>query len=433
MRYMPKSSAIGMLLHDPVRVGQVFLVSRHAGVLLGAVVIARQLDPLSVGGLEKLMLCGYLMTFFWTEALLKGFLSQASAFRGDDIAAGFLGLIMAGSLTAMAILVLGSPILIPFFTGTSRLDGLGLFALYQALVVPLWLAPFTGVLRGLDPWLLSAYVLVGPAFSAWIGLGQLGQPNGVLIGWLSYALVGLAWVLIKTPSRAMARPWQVGRAVWPIAWPLMLFAVSAGLARSFDAWWIAHTEDDSAFAVFRYGAREFPWVMALTAGFSTTMIGVLASGGPIRELYARSARLMHAVLPVVGATMLASPILFPLVFGEAYADSARIFNIYLLLALTQVVFPQAILTARGETRVLWHVSLVELAVNILLSIPLYYLLGMPGVAWGTLIAFTVEKIILFIWVNRKCGIAWRDIFPVGVWLGYAIVLTGLFVLSAWIR
>jgi O-antigen/teichoic acid export membrane protein len=421
------------IIGDPVRINQAFLVCRHAGVLLGSVVVARTLPPDAVGGLEQLMLCGYLLTFFWTEALLKGFLALGTRADSPGFRTSFLWMIMLGSLGMMSVLVLGSPVLLPVLAGTRTLEGLGLFALYQVMIVPLWLAPFVGILRGLDPLLLSAYVLVGPAFSAWFGLGQMDSVHGVLIGWTSYALVGLAWLLVRSGTfRALdLRP--VWTAVWPVAWPLMLFAVSAGIARSFDAWLITHMEDESAFAVFRYGAREFPWVTALAAGFSTSMIPLLAAGNDHAALRARTARLMHAALPVVAVAMVASPLLFPRVFGPAYADSARIFNIYLLLGLTQVVFPQTVLTARGETRLLWRISLVELAINIAASIPLYFMFGLAGVAWGTVIAFAAEKLILLVILQRKFGIPASGIVPMRIWALYAAGLVIIFIFSGWLR
>jgi hypothetical protein len=56
------------------------------------------------------------------------------------------------------------------------------------------------------------------------------------------------------------------------------------------------------------------------------------------------------------------------VFGEEFRSSAFIFNIYLLLTLTQLIFPQTIMTARGDTKILWFISLLELAFNVSASL-----------------------------------------------------------------
>jgi O-antigen/teichoic acid export membrane protein len=221
-------------------------------------------------------------------------------------------------------------------------------------------------------------------------------------------------------------------SLWPATWPLVMYAVSTGLARSFDAWLVAHHFDEASFAIFRYGARDFPLVIAFAAGLSTIMIPKLRSPEALEELAARTKRLMHICYPVVAVIMLCSPLLFTFFFGEAYRESALIFNIYLLLTLTQLLFPQSIITARGDTRWLWYFSLAELIVNITASIILLRYFGLSGIAWGTLIAFLFEKVVLMIFVRRRYGIAPRQIFSRPVWLMYVLVLIISFIASPWI-
>src|SRR5258706_3059940 len=94
--------------------------------------------------------------------------------------------------------------------------------------------------------------------------------------------------------------------------------------------------------------------------------------------------------------MFFNPLLFEYVFGIQYRSSALIFNIYLLLTLTQLIFPQSIMTARGDTKILWYVSLAELTVNVISSLLLMRTLGLIGIVWGTLIAYIFEKMVLLI-------------------------------------
>jgi len=219
--------------------------------------------------------------------------------------------------------------------------------------------------------------------------------------------------------------------VWMVTWPLILYALSTSIARSFDAWLVARYFDIADFAIFRYGAREFPVVTAFAAGLSTIMIPLLRHNEAVAELRARSVRLMHICYPLVGVMILSSPYLFVWIFGQAYQKSAYIFNIYLLLTLTQLVFPQSIFTARGETRKLWYISLAELGVNIIASLIFLSYFGIAGIAWGTLAAFVFEKIILMIGVRVRYGIHPRELFNPGILSGYALGLIFCFILSAW--
>jgi peptidoglycan biosynthesis protein MviN/MurJ (putative lipid II flippase) len=141
---------------------------------------------------------------------------------------------------------------------------------------------------------------------------------------------------------------------------------------------------------------------------------------------------MHLCYPVIALFMLCSPFLFEYIFGLTYKNSALIFNIYLLLALTQLFFPQSILIARGDTRLLWYISLAELAVNIIASVLLMRTMGMIGIVWGTLIAYVFEKIILMIVAYRRYQIIPSNILNVPVLSGYTVLLFISFIAARWV-
>ena len=420
------------LTRDQVRLVQLFMLCRQSGVIISSIVIARSLPLAEVGVFEMLMLCGYLMTFFWSDALLKGYLATPLVNQDKATASSFIWFYLLAGMTGMGILVLGQGFLLPFFVNRPNLQGLPLFALYQALVIPVWIAPFLGILKKQNALLISVYVLIGPSFACLAGLRSIPDLTGILIGLISYALVGLIWVLVNT---GFVRDLQVRKMVvnlWPATWPLVMYAVSTGLARSFDAWLVAHQFDEASFAIFRYGAREFPLVMALAAGLSTIMIPRLRFAHSLEELEMRSTRLMHLCFPIVTVIMLLSPFLFTFFFGAAYRESSLIFNIYLLVTLTQLLFPQSVMTARGDTRWLWYVSLAELLVNVIASIILLKFFGLAGIAWGTLIAFAFEKGVLMVFVQKRYGIQPGQLFNIPVWLFYLTVLIISFVASQWI-
>ena len=424
-------SRLQQVMKDPVRMVQLFMLCRQSGVLLSSIVIARYLPLDQVGGFEMLMLCGYLMTFFWSDAFLKGYLASPIPKDNPAKASSFLWFYIIVSLASMALLVIGQRILLPFIVHRSSLEGLGLFALYQALIIPVWMAPFIGILKGRHSILLSAYVLVGPTFACVAGWMSIPSLSGILIGLLSYSLVGLMWVLLNSKFVRELKLKSMFLELWPATWPLILYAVSIGVARSFDAWLVARHFDEASFAIFRYGAREFPMVIAFAAGLSTIMIPKLKGLAALGELKSRSTRLMHMCYPVVAIVMLFSPVLFEQLFGLAYKESALIFNIYLLLTLTQLVFPQTVLMARGDTKVLWYISLAELIVNVIASLILLKYFGLIGIVWGTLIAFVFEKTVLLTAVRKKYGIHPTQLMNYQVLAMYVVLLVVIFISAKW--
>jgi len=423
-------SRIRSFTDDPVRLVQAFTLCRQTGIILGSIVVARVLPLEQVGILELLVFCGYLVTFFWSDAFIKGYLAKKGELEIPP--STFLLFCFSLGLISMSLFFAARHLFVPLITDQHDLQGLALFGLYQALVIPLWLAPFIGGLSKYNIILASAFVLIGPGFAAWFGHSSLEGLNGILVGLLSYALVGFVWTLTQVRWKGDLHFRQLFISLWPITWPLILYAISSAIAKSLDAWLVAHYFDAADFAVFRYGAREFPLVVALAASLSTIMISRLWDQQALPELKMRSTRLMNRCYPMVAVLMFFSPPVFVFIFGEEYRLSAFIFNIYLLLSLTQLIFPQTIITARGDTKILWLVSLLELGVNITASLLLMVQFGMMGIAWGTLIAFVFEKILLLILVYRRYHIRPGDLFGIKTLVFYIILFSIIFILSSWV-
>jgi len=419
-------------INDPVKLAQWFMLCRHTGILLSSVVIARSLSLQEVGVFEMLILSGYLVTFFWSDALLKGYLSKADIKLDKSLSSGFIWLYMIVGVLSMSVLVLGAKFLIPLLTGRNSLEGLGLFAIYQSMIVVVWIAPFIGVFNLRRKQLLSVFVLLGPPIACWIGVSVHPDLNGILYGLIGYAAVGLMFTLKDISFFKVERVKQLLIMIWSATWPLIMYAISTGLARSFDSWLVSRYFDETQFAIFRYGAREFPLVVAFAGGLSTIMIPRLLMNEALPELRKRSTRLMHICYPVVFIIMLCSPLLFGFFFGDSFIPAAYLFNIYLLITLTQLIFPQTILTARGDTRLLWYVSLAELLVNVVASLVLLSYFGLAGIAFGTLIAFAFEKVILLIIVVKRFGLTPGKIFNPYVWIGYTLLLVIAFNAAKWI-
>jgi O-antigen/teichoic acid export membrane protein len=84
------------------------------------------------------------------------------------------------------------------------------------------------------------------------------------------------------------------------------------------------------------------------------------------------------------------------VFNESFVYSALIFNFYLLLIIPRVLFPQSILTGLGKTKFLLLSSIIEIIINVSLSVYFAGKIGLPGVALGTFIAYSADKIFLML-------------------------------------
>jgi O-antigen/teichoic acid export membrane protein len=120
--------------------------------------------------------------------------------------------------------------------------------------------------------------------------------------------------------------------------------------------------------------------------------------------------------------------LFPRVFTPEYVRSADIFLIYLLLIIPRLVFPQTIVIGRKRTRITLVAAILELSINIPLSLYLIKDYGTVGVALATLIVYIIEKLFLmgYVWVKMK--IKPSEYIPLRIYSVYSALIILLFVL-----
>jgi O-antigen/teichoic acid export membrane protein len=220
--------------------------------------------------------------------------------------------------------------------------------------------------------------------------------------------------------------------------PLIITSLISGSAQYIDGIIISTIyQDPAVFATFRYGAKEFPLVLLLATGLSNAMLPEFSTRTRMKEslakIKAKSKRLMHLLFPLSMLMLLFAKWFYPRIFTPEFIRSADIFMIYLLLIIPRLVFPQTIIIGRKRTHITLIAAIIELAINIPLSIymALYYGrngLGTVGVALATLIVYIIGKIILVGYVWVKMNIKPTEYIPVRVYALYSALLGILFVL-----
>jgi O-antigen/teichoic acid export membrane protein len=215
--------------------------------------------------------------------------------------------------------------------------------------------------------------------------------------------------------------------------PLIITSLISGSAQYIDGIIIsAYYNSPETFAHFRYGAKEFPLVLMMANGLSNAMLPEFSTRSRMKEsllkIKVKSERLMHFLFPASMLMMLFSRWLFPRVFTPEYMRSADIFLIYIMLIIPRMVFPQTIIIGRKKTRITLIAAIIELAINIPLSLFLIKNYGTVGVALATMIVYIVEKAFLagYLWVKMK--IKPNEYIPVTTYLIYSVLITALFIL-----
>jgi O-antigen/teichoic acid export membrane protein len=214
--------------------------------------------------------------------------------------------------------------------------------------------------------------------------------------------------------------------------PLVLMSLIGAYTSFIDGWMIQSVLGAAALAIFMYGAREFPLSTLLANSFSEA----LASRGNLsgdkekmRDIKLLSTNLMHLIFPLSAILMLLSAYLFRLMYNAELSSGYAVFNLYLLLAIPRMLFPQTILLSEGRTKILFQTSVLETIVNVSFSLLLLHKLGIKGVALGTLIAFVFEKVVLIYRLWKECGIHPREYTNFNVLGGWSVVLVLCWVIT----
>jgi O-antigen/teichoic acid export membrane protein len=114
--------------------------------------------------------------------------------------------------------------------------------------------------------------------------------------------------------------------------------------------------------------------------------------------------------------------LFVFVFSSDFEGSAQIFMIYLLLISSRLLFPQTVAVGLGKNKVLLFISVIELAVNVGLSLLLLKPFGLEGIAMATVVAFMLDKILIAAYLYYNQGISPKRYTPLPTYFFWLLML-----------
>jgi len=419
---------------------QAFHLLRQGAIILTAVLLAKSsLSTTEIGGYEQLLYINYAITFFWVSGLIQGLLTKYpdadAADRGAYLFNSFLLFFGVSLLFYVLLRVFAGPAL-QFFTGKPELDYYYIFLLYLLFNLPTYLVENYYLLLNRPHWIFyfglfsflgHLLVVLVPVFANW----------GFVYSF--YGLVGLAlckfiWLLrlVQQRGRREWRPDLLRGWLW-LAAPLMGYAFIGGMLQTFDNWLVNYwyDGDEEKFAIFRYGARELPLALALASAFSSAMLPEVRKDleTALRAIRQKSLRLFHLLFPVSVVLLLSSDWLFPVVFNEAFEESIPIFDTFLLILSSRLIFSRTVLVGLQDNRMVLGISFLELLINIGSSLLLIRYLGLPGVAVGSIIAYSAEKALICLYLWRKYAIAVPRYTHLGWWGGYTGALLLIYLLK----
>ena len=315
---------------------QLFQMMRLGSAVFTGILLAKSgLSTNEIGAWEMLLYLGTTFTFFWVNGLLQG-IAPTHARLGEEARKVFIFnnfLLFAGiSLALFILLFLAENWVAPALTGMAEVPFYKLFCVYLLFNLPSFPVEYIYLLqqrpRHILVWgvIVFSFHLVALFLPIWLGYGLEG---GVMALVLLSALKFL-WTLGLTLRYGQARlDTKLILQYLTFCAPLMLSSVVSNLMLLFDTWLVGwHFQDAGVFAIYRYGAREFPLATALVSALGTSMIPLLSTSfsAGLAATKAKSLRLMHLLFPLTIVLLCSSEWLFPRVFNPDFAASAPKFG-----------------------------------------------------------------------------------------------------------
>jgi len=417
---------------SPTAAMQFFQIARYGALVLISILLTKSsLNQDDIGHYETFILMSGTLSFFWVNGIMQNFLSQFHKTENKKSLITNTAIILLGfSLVVIAILIFVKQPILDLFKFEISGNVFILFLLYflfnnlSFLTDYLFLAKGkskTLIYLGIYHLLFQTTLLALPAFL----YGSYNMVINGLIVFISIKFIITLIFLFKNGSLTIDT--KLIRTFLNSASPLMLSFFLGGMAIYVDGIIVNNFYDKATFAMFQYGAREFPLSLLLANAFSAAMaLQVSKDPQNIDLVRSGSLKLINQLFPVCIVLIIISQWIYPIIFNPNFKESYIYFNIYLLLLIPRMIFPHSILLGLGKTKQILSASLIEFILNISLSLTLMYFIGLQGIAYGTVIAFVVNKLLLAKSL-KKNGVQLKQYIPLTQLSVYSIILVAVFI------
>jgi O-antigen/teichoic acid export membrane protein len=378
---------------------------------------------------ESLILLGSGLTFFWVSGTMTAFIPFFNSQKENQkslIFNVFLVLVFLSVISAFA-----------FFLVSKSFDNLNQivvtnFSLFLLFNTPAFFIEYILLVKKRNNAIVIYSIIVFVLHILTITLPiYLYNDFNLSIAILKYLGMLKFFVLLILVIRNMSFSIdkQLVRNFMLKASPIILSILVGGGAEYIDGFIVKFFSTDQDFALFRYGARELPIALILANSLSLVVSGEISKNisnnkqvfSDLSRLKQSSRRLTYILYPLTLVLLIFSDRIFGFVYNDIFIDAARVFDVYLLLLVGRLFFVHTLILGYQKTTLIFYASVIELIINVVLSIVFILLWGIIGVAIATLIGSYIYK-ILFIGKVKKLGYNLKDFTPVEVYIFGGLLL-----------
>jgi O-antigen/teichoic acid export membrane protein len=420
---------------------QFYQLVRYATlILIGVVFTKTAITQSEIGEYETFVFIAGAVSFFWLNGLQKALLPLTANNRNSKshIFSSFV-IIQVFSIVAAVFLFFMQPVFSKFLLNGKSIPEIWLLLAFIIFGVPANLIEYFYLIKK-----QNSAIVIYSIVSFTVQLALVTVPailgygiNMALKGLVLSSVLRYIWLwIILISNNEIGYSHSFVKEHLKLGGPLIAATFLSGSAQFVDGFIVTSYFDENTFAVFRYGARELPLAMLLANALSSAMLPDFAKEDQLKlnlqKLKESVTRLMHFLFPLTAVLLLITHPVFPVIFNPKFAESATIFNIYLLIIISRLLLPQTLLNGLQISKPIMIAALLELTLNVVLSLILVQFFGIAGIAFATFIAYLFEKIYLSIEVRRRLNVRLADYIPVKVYLFYSVAIMVIFVFAEYV-
>jgi len=427
---------------------QLFQLMKPVIFFIVSIVLTKSsLSTQDIGQWEMFMFISGLLTFFWVTGIIQSLLPlyhRNKTYRkigdnGVDKSPEIFNAFLLLCFFSLLFFILGHSLKGNFsvFHNRGNVPFINLLLLYILLSSPVCLIEYIYLLNnrsyrifqyGLYTFVAQLIFIITPIL---LGKDIIWSIYGLLL------ISGFRWIwliiLLRRYTEMKISVDFIKEHLY-LGIPLIITTLISGSGQYIDGIIIsAYYKDPAIFAVFRYGAKEFPLVLMLANGLNAALLSEFSTREKMKEsiekIRVKSKSLMHFLFPATMVMMLIARWLYPIMFRQDFERSSGVFLVYALLIIPRLVFPQTIVIGRKKTHITLIAAIIEIVVNISLSL-LMLKLGykIVGVAVSTFVAYVVSNLFLVLYVWFKMNIKPAEYIPLKVFAIYSFLIGILFIL-----
>lgn len=198
--------------------------------------------------------------------------------------------------------------------------------------------------------------------------------------------------------------------------PMGIYSITNMLTRDIDKLIVGRLADTQTLAIYSNCSRVLPFDI-FSASLATVLIPHIFRllGSKNRksavQLFRRYLQVgYYSVWTLAGAVLLAADEVIPFLYSDEYLAGKAVFVVYVIDSMLRFASVHLVLTATGKTKQLMGYSMFALLVNGLLSVQMFYLLGILGPALATLVSATVYTGLVLRATASELGETVRSLF-----------------------